>query len=108
VVKRLYNNRRRFLCGPCRGRAVTSGAIRCNKGTPIVEKSPTPPFLSKEEQREKGKTRSIDIEQIYRHGSQRGLDDGSDRAGWLPAVSYCSALLCSAQELEVSLQRINM
>jgi hypothetical protein len=23
-----------------------------------------------------------------------GLDAKSDRAGWLPAVSYCSALLC--------------
>jgi hypothetical protein len=26
-----------------------------------------------------------------------GPDAKSDRAGWLPAVSYCSALLCSAQ-----------
>jgi hypothetical protein len=23
-----------------------------------------------------------------------GLDAKSDRAGWLPAVSYCTALLC--------------
>jgi hypothetical protein len=34
---------------------------------------------------------SLDIEQIYGHGSPAGLDAGSDHAGWLPAVSYCSA-----------------
>jgi hypothetical protein len=47
---------------------------KCSKGTPIIKKSPTPPFLSKEEQRKKEKkNKSLDIEQIYGHGSQRGL-----------------------------------
>jgi hypothetical protein len=50
---------------------VTLGGIRCSKGTPII-KSPTPPFLSKEEQRKKKKIKSLDTEQIYGHGSQRG------------------------------------
>jgi hypothetical protein len=34
---------------------VNSGGIRCSKGTPIINKSPTLPFLSKDEQRKKGK-----------------------------------------------------
>jgi hypothetical protein len=70
---------------------VTSGGIRCSKGTPNI-KSPTPPFLSKEEQRKKGgKNKSHDTEQIW-PWVLAGLDAKSDRAGWLPAVSYFSAL----------------
>jgi hypothetical protein len=39
--------------------------------------SPTPPFLSKEEQQKKEKkNKSLDIEQIYGHGSQRGSMPG--------------------------------
>jgi hypothetical protein len=38
---------------------VTSGGIRCSKGTPIIKKSPTPPFLSKEEQRKKEKKTKV-------------------------------------------------
>jgi hypothetical protein len=40
---------------------VTSGGIRCSKETPII-KSPTPPFLSKEEQQKKEKNKSLDTE----------------------------------------------
>jgi hypothetical protein len=46
---------------------VTSGRKLCSKGTPIIKKSPTPPFLLKEEQRKKEKNKSLDIEQIYGH-----------------------------------------
>jgi hypothetical protein len=56
---------------------VTSGGIRSSKGTSIIKMSPTPPFLSKEEQRKKEKkNKSLDAEQIYGHGSQRGLMPG--------------------------------
>jgi hypothetical protein len=34
---------------------VTLGGIRCSKGTPLI-KNPTPPFLSKEEQRKEKKS----------------------------------------------------
>jgi hypothetical protein len=55
---------------------VISGGIRCSKGTPII-KSPTPPFLSKEEQRKKEKkNKSLDMEEIYGHGFQRGSMTG--------------------------------
>jgi hypothetical protein len=59
------------------------GWNRCSKGTPIIKKRQTPPFLSEEEQRKKGKKTRV----------PEGLDARSDRAGWLPAVSYCSAPL---------------
>jgi hypothetical protein len=84
---------------------VTSGGIRCSKETPIIKKSPTPPFLSKGGTMKEGgkKNKSLDIEQIYGHGSQWDSMPGPcDRAGWLPAVSYCSALLCSAAVRVVS------
>jgi hypothetical protein len=38
---------------------------------------------------------SVDIGNYIKR-DKAGLDAKSDRAGWLPAVSYCSALLCSA------------
>jgi hypothetical protein len=44
--------------------------------------------------KEEEKNKSLNNEQLYGHGSQRGYAK-SDRAGWLPAVSYCSVLLCS-------------
>jgi hypothetical protein len=53
---------------------VTSGGIRCSKGTPIIKESPTP--LSKKEQRMKKEKKSLDIEQIYGQGSQRGSMPG--------------------------------
>jgi hypothetical protein len=49
--------------------------IRCSKGTPIIKKTTTP-FLSKEEQRKKEKNESLDIEQIYGRGFQRGSMPG--------------------------------
>jgi hypothetical protein len=57
---------------------VTSGRKECSKGTSIIKKkSPIPPFLSKEEHRKKEKKKkSLDIEQIYGHGSQRGTVPG--------------------------------
>jgi hypothetical protein len=51
---------------------VTSGGIRCSKGTSIIKKPNLPPFLSKEEQLKKKNNKSLDTEQIYGHGSQRG------------------------------------
>jgi hypothetical protein len=38
-----------------------------------MKKKPNPSLLSKEEQRKKEKNKSFDTEQIYGHGSQRGL-----------------------------------
>jgi hypothetical protein len=40
---------------------VTSGEIRCSKGTPII-KEPNPSLLSKEEQQKKKKNKSLDTE----------------------------------------------
>jgi hypothetical protein len=48
----------------------------CSKGTPLIKKSPTSPFLSKEEQRKKEKKQNLDIEQIYGHGFQGGSMSG--------------------------------
>jgi hypothetical protein len=44
--------------------------------------------------KEEEKNKSLNTEQIY--WVPAGLDAKSDRAGWLPAVSYCSALLSSS------------
>jgi hypothetical protein len=63
---------------------VTSGEIRCIKGTPIIKK-PNPSLFIKGGTSKEEKNKSLDTEQIYGHGFQR------DRAGWLPAASYCSA-----------------
>jgi hypothetical protein len=38
---------------------VTSGGIRCSKGTPFMKKKPNPSLLSKEEQRKKEKKNKI-------------------------------------------------
>jgi hypothetical protein len=38
---------------------VTSGGKRCSMGTPIIKKSPTPPFLLEEEQRKKEKKTKV-------------------------------------------------
>jgi hypothetical protein len=74
---------------------VASGGIRCSKGTLIIKK-PNPSLLSKEEQRKKKKKqKSWHWTNIW-PWVPAGLNANSDRAGWLPAVSYCSALLCSA------------
>jgi hypothetical protein len=54
---------------------VTSGGKRCGKGTPIIKKV-QPSLFSKEKQRNKGKNKSLDIEQIYGHGSERASMSG--------------------------------
>jgi hypothetical protein len=50
---------------------VTSGGIRCSKGTPIIKTSPTPPFLSKEEQRKKEKTKVLTLNKYMAMGASR-------------------------------------
>jgi hypothetical protein len=54
---------------------VTSGGIRCSKETPIIKKS-NPSLFIKGGTTKEGKNKSLDIEQIYGHGSQRGLMPG--------------------------------
>jgi hypothetical protein len=54
---------------------VTSGGERCSKGTPIIKKVQPLPFI-KEGKTKEGKNKSLDIEQIYGHASQRGLMPG--------------------------------
>jgi hypothetical protein len=56
---------------------VTSGRKMCSKKTPIIKKVHPLHFLSQEEQRKKEKkNKSLYIEQIYGHGSQRGSMTG--------------------------------
>jgi hypothetical protein len=54
---------------------VTSGGIRCSKGTPIIKKS-NPSLFIKGVTAKEEKSKSLDIEQIYGHGSQRGSMPG--------------------------------
>jgi hypothetical protein len=76
---------------------VTSGGIKCGKGTPIIKK-PNPSLFIK------GGTTKEEKKQKFWHWTNiwpwvpAGPDARSDRAGWLPAVSYCSALLCFAYQ----------
>jgi hypothetical protein len=56
------------------GGKVTSGGVRCSKRTQIyiyIYIRPTPP-LSIRRINEREKTKGIDNEQLYGHGSQRG------------------------------------
>jgi hypothetical protein len=64
----LNNGATLFPWGVCRGVILkTIGA------TEQLQKKPNPSLLSKEEQRKKKKkNKSLDTEQIYGHGSQRG------------------------------------
>jgi hypothetical protein len=56
---------------------VTSGGKRCSKGTPIRKKKSNPSLLIKGETTKEGeKNKSLDIEQIYDHASQRGSMPG--------------------------------
>jgi hypothetical protein len=77
------------LRGPCLD--FIRETVWRNKGTPIIKKSPTPPFYQRRnnERREKKSWHWTNIWSWV----PAGLDARSDRAGWLPAVSYCSALL---------------
>jgi hypothetical protein len=54
---------------------VTSGGIRYSKGTPIIKKAQALPFIKGGATIE-GKNKSLDTEQIYGHGSQRGSMPG--------------------------------
>jgi hypothetical protein len=54
---------------------VTSGGIRCNKGTPIIKK-PNPSLFIKGGTTKEGKKTSLDTEQIYSHGFQWGSMPG--------------------------------
>jgi hypothetical protein len=52
---------------------VTSGGIRCSKGTPIMKKKAQPlPFIKEGTKKNEKKNKSLDSEQIYGNGSQRG------------------------------------
>jgi hypothetical protein len=50
---------------------VTSGGIRCSKGTPIIKK-PNPSLFIRGGTTKEKKNKSLDTEKIYGHGSQRG------------------------------------
>jgi hypothetical protein len=50
---------------------VTSGGIRCCKGTPVIKK-PNPSLFIKGGTTKEEKNKSLDTEQIYGYGSQRG------------------------------------
>jgi hypothetical protein len=75
---------------------VTSGGIRCSKGTSIIKKSNPSLFIKGGTTKEK-KNESLDTEQIYGHGSQRGS---------MPRVTVLLvagsklllSMLCSARE----------
>jgi hypothetical protein len=74
---------------------VTSDGIRCSKGTPVIKK-PNPSLFNKGETSKEKKNKSLDTEQIYGHGSQRGS---------MPRVTVlagcwqlATALLCSGQK----------
>jgi hypothetical protein len=54
---------------------VTSDGIRCTKGTQIIKKS-NPFLFIKGGTTKEGKNKSLDIEQIYGHGSQWGSMPG--------------------------------
>jgi hypothetical protein len=59
-----------------------------------MKKNQPLPFIKGGTKKEE-KNKSLDTEQIHIWPLvPAGLDAKSDRAGWLPAVSYCSALLC--------------
>jgi hypothetical protein len=47
---------------------VTSGGISCSKGTPIIKKPNASPFLSKEEQRKKKKTKVLTLNKYMAMG----------------------------------------
>jgi hypothetical protein len=67
---------------------VTSGGKRCSKGTPIIKKKSNPStFIKGETTKEEN---SLDIEEIYGHGSQRGSMPG------VTVLAGCRLLLCSA------------
>jgi hypothetical protein len=70
---------------------VTSGGIAVVREHQL-QKNPTPPFYQRRNNERRKKNKSLDTTNIW-PWVPAGLDAKSDRAGWLPAVSYCSALL---------------
>jgi hypothetical protein len=66
--------------------------IRCSKGTSIIKK-PNPSLFIKGGTTKEKKHKSWHWTNIW-PWVPAGIDAKSDRASWLPAVSYCSALLC--------------
>jgi hypothetical protein len=82
---------------------VTSGGKSCTKGTPIIKKvQPFPFYQRRNNERRKRKTKVLTLNKIY-PWVPAGLDARSDRAGWLPAVSFYSALhmLSFIREMDV-------
>jgi hypothetical protein len=69
---------------------VTSGGKRCSKGTPNIKKF-NPSLFIKGGTTKEEKTKVLTLQQWP--WVPAGLDARSEGAGWLPAVSYCSALL---------------
>jgi hypothetical protein len=55
---------------------VISGGKRCSKGTSIIKKVQPLPFYQRRNNERRGKNKSLDIEQIYDHGFQRGSMPG--------------------------------
>jgi hypothetical protein len=49
------------------------GGKRCSEGTPIIKKESNPSLFIKGGTTKEEKNKRLDIEQIYGHGSQRGL-----------------------------------
>jgi hypothetical protein len=55
---------------------VTSGGKTCSRGTTIIKKVQPLPFYQGRNNKRRRKTKSLDTEQIYGHGSQRGSMPG--------------------------------
>jgi hypothetical protein len=70
---------------------MTSGRIRCSKGTPLIKKS-NPSLFIKGGTTKEEKNKSLDIEKNIWPWVPMGLDARSDCAGFVPAVRHCSAL----------------
>jgi hypothetical protein len=69
-----------------------------DKRKPVEKPSVTLLFIFEADQRRRKKTqRSRHTTNIWPRVPP-GPDARSDRAGWLPAVSFCSALLCSKEQ----------
>jgi hypothetical protein len=69
---------------------VTSGGIRCSKGTQIIRKPNPSLFIKGGTMKEGKKQKSWYWTNIW-PWVPAGLDARSDHGGWLPAVNYCSA-----------------
>jgi hypothetical protein len=78
---------------------VTSGGIGVVRKHQLQKKAQPLPFIKGGTTKEKKKTKVLT--QNKWPWVPAGLDAKTDRAGWLPAVSYCSALLCSALQSQI-------